>query len=290
MLRMRLTHFFRLVILLAVMAAQSGQSVTVKAAEERQAGKETETAAATTFLYVPIIFSPRAAYGTVTLNGTPAAGETISMDVTTNNWATYTTKTTVTGVDGKYRFTDGVPQTLSSASRYQVYFENKLTSSNNRIGIWYCNVRSDTTGTDGCDFDIADVSYVAPAAGAALNLPVTFTWNKRSVATDSYELNFMNLSYQYVCWTGPLGYINNFVMLTLSAASECNLGQALVSGTPYRWKIWIYGPNGYGLAYYWREVTMTGPAGAPAAEVAPGPVMGIPDRRYDPRMRNGHSQ
>jgi hypothetical protein len=190
--------------------------------------------------------APLGIYGHVTRNGANASSE--DLELRYYDGASWTTRaTTTTAADGSYNFL-GVPN-LTSGQQYYVRFWNDEAASN-RIYFWGTAVLTAYNGEDVHigDFDIADITKVAPGDGATTSLPKTFLWIMRSgVPTDNYELNLFNPADSDIYWYMTVGHIASFVLNCVPANFS--------TGTTYGWYMGVYSPDGgYGYTTF-REVT-----------------------------------
>jgi hypothetical protein len=167
--------------------------------------------------------------------------------------------TTVAGSDGRYAFT-GMPSLPAGAAYYVRYGPNSTDPS--RVYTWYGpDVTSYTAGANVAagDFDIANVVLLSPAPGATVTLPATFTWQRRGVSGDTYQVLFADPETDDWWQTSDLGDVGSY---TLSG-----LGEGMVYDKAYYWLIRVFrGPDSYGYSYYMRSVTFQAAADAsPAA-------------------------
>ena len=126
---------------------------------------------------------------------------------------------------------------------------------------WYGpDITSYTAGTSvhGGDFDIANVSLLSPDPGATLSLPITFTWQRRGVATDTYRWVLFDPSDPSTGWiTGDLGYVDSFTLSNLPSGAE--------HGKEYGWYVEVYnGPDSFGASFYYHPITFSATASAPS--------------------------
>jgi hypothetical protein len=164
-------------------------------------------------------------------------------------------QTTTTGADGGYLFS-GVPA-LPAGKRYYVMF-GPNGADDRYLSAWYGpDIPAYTAGASvaGGDFDIADANLTSPAPGATLPLPVTFTWERRSLAADTYRWILFDLDdSKPIKYTDDLGYVGQFTLTGLPEGAEL--------GTAYGWYVRVYnGPDSFGDSYYYGEITFS-PGGA----------------------------
>lgn len=166
--------------------------------------------------------------------------------------------TVATQSNGTYQFANA--PSLDSNQRYYVRYTNGRDGNANNpnyLGFWAChNINSYTAGENvaGGNFDIADVPLVSPANGATVALPYTFQWIRRSATpSDDYEFDLYDpADYDPYWWTDPTsGYVSSY---TLNGFPS---GEGFVTGVPYEWEIWVYGPDGHGISYQYRSVTFS---------------------------------
>ncbi len=195
--------------------------------------------------------------GRVTYQGAAASGIELQLRFYDGSETT-TLATTTTDSAGHYRFMGAA--SLGSGQEYWVRFR----SPNNPLWVAFWLTPSITAYTSGStmaggDFDIANVSLLSPPAGAAEALPVTFTWQQRGIAGDTYRIVFTDLDTDAYWYTPDLGNVGSFTATSL-------WGDA-VFGKPYGWLIWVFdGPDSYGQSYFYQSVSfLSGMAVSPAA-------------------------
>jgi hypothetical protein len=194
-------------------------------------------------------------YGRVTKGGAAAAGIALALR-RSDGEDDVQVATTTTGADGRYAF-GGIASLLAGASYYVLYGPNSADPT--ALSFWYGpKVTSYTAGASvpAGDFDIANVTLLAPANHATVSLPVTFTWSRRNLSGDTYKVVF----YDYVLseWFRPTGNPADTGSYTL---------QSLVAGMAYNrsydWLISVYrGADSFGLTYYMQGITFRAPATA----------------------------
>lgn len=178
-----------------------------------------------------------------------------------------------TGVIGRYVFTNA--PTLEGTYRYYIWYFNQSSSS--YLSFWSGPViEAYTAGQTvyGGDFDIADLKLSSPAHGATVTLPVTFTWQRRTVAGDTYRHILFDPDSDAWWWTDDLGYVGQF--------TAADLPPEIVYGKTYGWTVRIFnGPNSYGDPFYTRAIIF-----AQGAQAAAGPERRAPlFQRGDPALR-----
>jgi CSLREA domain-containing protein len=195
-------------------------------------------------VYLPLVRNNRPSsgiYGYVTDNGAPAVGVTLDLERLTGSTLT-TVQTTTTQADGSFAFT--MAPSLGSGQRYGVGYWGTVPT---RLGYW--TTKQIDTYTAGSivhigDFDIANVTLIAPSNGVSVTLPYTFQWTPRPIApSDTYEFFMPGDNTNY--GATPLG---QFTLTTLPA------GFAI--GQSYYWGVYVYQPDGgYGISYEGRQVS-----------------------------------
>ncbi len=221
-------------------------------------------------LYLPLVFRAYAPsnilHGAVTDAGDPASGIEVRLRYYDGSaWSTFATA--ATDSNGNYRFSN--PPHLGADQRLYVRWDHDEYNSD-WLWKWVCwSVTSSTTDLDArrCDFDLENVDLLSPDPGATVSLPHTFAWRKRALTTDAYEFNLADTSDYDPYWWNYLGYVSSY---TLSG-----LPDGFTPGQQYGWWMWVYGPDGYGISYYYRNVTFSntgssvGIQSAPMSERAP---------------------
>ena len=179
----------------------------------------------------PTATSSGGIYGTVTYNGIAAAS--ISLDLSFydgSSWSTASTRTT--GADGRYNFT-GMPA-LGAGQGYYVRYTNPGNSLY-VAGGGAPTITSYSAGSSvpGGNFDIANVSLLTPNDGVSLPLPVTFTWQKRTVPGDTYKWMIFDPSNPADRWgTSDLGNVGSFTLTSLGSGMVNRQAVRLVCARP----------------------------------------------------------
>ncbi len=156
---------------------------------------------------------------------------------------------TTTATDGSYLF--GSVASLGSGQAYEVMYG--LNSSDSRyLSAWYGpEITEFTSGSlvNGGDFDIADVTLLSPPHNSSLRLPVTFTWQRRGLAGDTYRWVLFDLANPAVGWiTGDLGNAGSFTLTGLPSGAAYD--------HTYGWYVRVYnGAEGFGQSFYYGAVT-----------------------------------
>ena len=192
--------------------------------------------------------TPNVLSGTVTDNRNFVVGtELLLRYYDGSSWSTYATATTDSS--GNYQFTN-LPS-LGTDQHFYVRWYNTNDDSS-RLWTWGCwSITSSTTDLNAyqCDFDLENVVLVSPSNGASVSLPHSFYWNTRGITTDDYELNIADRSDYDPYWYNSVGYVGNYTLSSLPTGFSL--------GEEYGWWMWVYGPDGYGVSYYYRNVTFS---------------------------------
>jgi uncharacterized repeat protein (TIGR01451 family) len=188
-------------------------------------------------------------YGAVTYNEEPVSD--IGLRLRFYDGGAWSTLVETNTDNGSYGFT-GLPSLTAGQGYYVRYGPN--TSSSDYLVNWRAPmVTGYTAGDDvpGGDFDIANVDLLSPAHGVTVTLPVTFHWERRGVATDTYRWIL------YDPGTGDrlqvsedLGDVDSYTLTSLPDGAEYD--------KVYGWYMRVYnGPESYGTGYYARYVTFS---------------------------------
>jgi hypothetical protein len=105
------------------------------------------------------------------------------------------------------------------------------------------------------------VSLTSPAHGSTLPLPVTFTWQKRGAAAETYGWTLFDVDDADIDWpTGDLGDVSQFTLTGLPEGTEL--------AKEYRSFVEVYnGPDSFGSSYYYQRITFSsGDAVSPGGE------------------------
>jgi hypothetical protein len=208
--------------------------------------------------YLPIVLnnytglSPQTddIYGRVTENGNPVANEEIMLRFDNGSSdAHYATSST--GSNGEYRFTN-LPVLASNETFYVRWFNDD--NNDGRLSTWACwAIAATTTASDAyrCDFDLTNVELQSPEDTVLATLPAKFSWQRRYLTTDDYEFNLADMDdYDPHWWSNPSsGYSDSYTLNGLPFGFS--------PGKQYGWWPWVFGPDGYGLPYYYRYVTFS---------------------------------
>lgn len=253
--------FFAILILLFGLAQQ-------RLLAQATATSDTDTGESDQAIYLPLVFSnlPSAVVhaatgtvysGTVTAQGQPVLGTAVNLDFFDGqSWSTYTT---TTDYQGRYLFSSLPP--LDNGKLYYISWLNRSGDAS-KLGVWACwpvTINTQPYEDYRCDFDVSGVALQNRSATSAF--PAHFAWQPRNIATDTYEFNLIdptNLATWW--WTDPaLGYTSSYTLTTLPTN--------FVPNRPYGWFIWLYSQEGYGLSYYYQQITFGAPMiGAAAVE------------------------
>ncbi len=231
--------------------------------------------------YLPMVHKVEDYRGRVTYNGAPAAGRTVTLRYWDNISGDYTNwSTATTDANGNYVFffTDLPP--VGGGKDFYVRWTND-SGNTAYLAAWYCDdVKYLPTDNYVCNMDIADINLLSPSGAVSVSLPYTFTWTRRPVASDNYQVDFffyngITLDPRYS--TGPLGYVGYWTMTTLPTN--------MIVGTQYWWSVRANGPNGYGDAFYIRSIRFNNTGGPALAEETglPGELPRGPDAAREAR-------
>jgi uncharacterized repeat protein (TIGR01451 family) len=201
-------------------------------------------------LFLPVISKPvPGIQGHVTVNGAPAAG--VLLELRHFDGQSFSTQlATQTDGTGYYNF-----DTAPSLPPGEIYYVRYLNTGATPGQLWFWGTRDITSyaagGTVASNFDLADVTLVAPPGGATVALPAPFQWTLRSATpTDSYQLTVFDPNGTAFGQTDPLGYVNGVTLTGLPSDFHAGIG--------YGWTVNINSPDGgYGTAYYYRRVSFT---------------------------------
>ncbi len=161
-----------------------------------------------------------------------------------------TVANTTTNDEGNYLFPGTNP--LNPGEIYQVSFGPNTTNTSRVRGWLGPQLLTYTSGENmnGGDFDIANVNLLKPISGATVSLPITFEWQPRNLAGDSYRLYIFDPATEDWWWTEDLGYvgkvtINNF-------PPEISFNKA------YGWRVYVFAePDSYGYSFFYNDVTFS---------------------------------
>lgn len=222
------------------------------------AGKPTIPQGSGEASFLPITFkpvptptlAPRGIYGYVTENGNPIAG--ISVELRFYNGNSWSSAGTVsTNGEGLYSFL-GVPS-LGAGQNYYVRYQNP-EENDNRVALWVTQLLDSYLGSSEInigDFDVTNINMTSPDPGETVDLPETFTWDRRFPSSDSYEFDLFDFNdgdpYFY---TDLLGYVNSYTLHSLPGGFS--------PGETYGWAMYVYSPDGgAGASYYYYYVVFS---------------------------------
>jgi len=217
-------------------------------------------------VYFPLIYKapPPAIYGFVRDAGLPASGVVLELRYFNGfSWSTWATATTA--ADGQYRF-QNVPSLLSG-ELYYVRYSNPSTSTSSRLFTWHTQILSTyfyQSEINIGNFDLADVSLLAPAPGQTIASPYVFKWTKRSAtSSDSYQLNVFELDGDPFFQTPLLGYVDGYALGSIPTGFSPNV--------PYYGDVWAHSPDGgFGVSFYLYDFTFSASALVVQERIQPG--------------------
>jgi len=225
------------------------------------------------YTYLPIalknLTSQRDLSGRITDQGVPVNGTEVWLRYYNgSSWSTYAT--TTTNANGDYQFSS-LPS-LSGDQRYYVHWPNKYEIIS-WLNSWICWEISATTTDPSyfrCDFDIDGIDLLSPANEAIVAIPQIFTWSIRATTSDSYQWLIADTSdYNPYAWTSRLGYVGSINLTGLSGGFTTN--------TWYGWWMRVYGANGFGTSFYYRDVKFSNLGSAPESDLIPFSGLGSED-------------
>ena len=195
---------------------------------------------------------PAGIYGRVTYYGGAVSGAQLTLWFW-NGTAWSEKAHTATKTDGSYLF--GSIPSLGAEQGYEVdYGQN---TDDRYLSSWYgpyITVYTSGTPQRGGDFDIANVSLLAPEPGSFQYLPVTFSWQRRGLPGDTYQVGLFDLDTGEATFTSDLGDVGS--------ATINSLPGWVVYGRQYGWIVRVCsGEEGCGDSYYYHAITFTGAAG-----------------------------
>lgn len=179
-----------------------------------------------------------------------------------------------TAGNGNYSF-GGLPAPGAGKS-YVVRYWNHTNGGNpfngNYLYYWY-TADLLTLPAANVNFDIANVVLTSPPHNYSGNVPITFTWNGRGLASDRFAwAAFDRDADSELCYDDP-PHVAASSTLVVGDLSFCGISP----GLPYDWYVYVTnGPswnNGYGVSAYYRTFTVTGVAAdADPAAIDPDPL------------------
>jgi hypothetical protein len=155
---------------------------------------------------------------------------------------------THTAEDGSYLF--GSLSSLDSGQAYGVMYANS-TGDSRYLSVWYGPIiQGYTVGSQrsGGNFDIANVALLSPPHDSSRALPVTFTWQTRGLAGDSYRWVLFDLETNQLWETASLGDTGMYILAALPEGTRYN--------RKYGWFVRVYSSeNGFGESFYYHAIT-----------------------------------
>ena len=206
---------------------------------------------------------PKGIYGRVTYNDQPAVGIKLSLRKYKGN-DEVTVANAYVDSQGRYLF-ENVPALTNGYHYYVRYGPN--SSDDHFVAVWFGpDIASYQAGETlhGGDFDIANSWLVSPDNRTTQALPVTFTWQKRTHKTDTYELEIFDPD-NYQSWHSEnIGYNNSYTLQTLP--------NGVTTGKAYGWSPILFegsSGNSYGYTYYYRLITFQANGAVVSGDLAP---------------------
>ena len=182
---------------------------------------------------------PAGIYGRITYQGTPVTNTQVELwrcDYQSTYWicSSLNKLLTTTNETGQYQFTTAA--SLQANQKYRVEFFN----SDKRYLSWWdsFDIFTYTAGqvVAGGDFDVADVTLLAPADISTVTLPLNFQWVPRAATpSDSYQVGLMRQTGEQ-WYSEHLGYVNSYTLTTPPPG--------FIAGIHYAWGVWVTSPNG----------------------------------------------
>ena len=185
-------------------------------------------------------------HGAVTYLGSPATDVHLMLRFYDGSgWST--AATTRTDAQGRYAFAS-VPS-LGPDQAYYVRYDNE--TDDRFLWEWLGpDILAYVAGASvhGGDFDIANVGLVSPKPGASVALPVTFSWQRRGVAGDTFKVHLIDPQSSQQWWSNDLGDTDHGLLAALPEGADY--------GVEYGWDVFVYdGSGGYGSSFYAQSVT-----------------------------------
>jgi hypothetical protein len=206
-------------------------------------------------VYMPLALKGQAGiYGSVTLNGSPAASIPVALRFFNgSSWST--AAATSTGAGGGFIF-EGIPG-LAEGQEYYVLYRNE-EQIQGQLWIWVTRVLSSYEAGASVligNFDIADIELFSPEDESSVSVPHTFEWNPRPASPgDTYEFNLMDPAdpETYFYTDPPLGYVGSYTLDFIPFGFQ--------QGVEYVWEVWVYSPDGgFGVSYESRLISFNQP-------------------------------
>jgi hypothetical protein len=171
---------------------------------------------------------------------------------------------TTSDTQGFYRFLGR--QATGNNQWYYVLYENAPDST--KIAYWASdNLTGYSAGAPhyGGSFDAADIALSVPPSPTSDRLPITFTWDRRSVTpADLYDWELYTEDYVLVRAI-VLGLTGNSLALS-------TLPSGAAYDTPYLWGVSANNAHGSAASYALRRITFLSPS-ATATSAAAGGAM-----------------
>jgi hypothetical protein len=202
-----------------------------------------------TIIYLPFVMNKSDRYtGKITDNGVPVANQTVELMYDDGSgWSSIDSQ--ITNLAGSYSFTNlPVP---TAGRRFYVVWLNNFHNPNYLAG-YYCDtidLYNIINSPLSCDINIHNIALLSPEDDASVNLPSTFEWMPRPTTSDSYEFDIEDLADQDPWWwtAPPLGYTNTYELTSLPEGFQ--------EGQVYGWYMGVFGTNGLGFSYNYKNVT-----------------------------------
>ena len=208
--------------------------------------------------YLPFISNVRPTplagiYGQIRYQGTPVTNTEVQLQ-RCDNQGTYwqcsslNRQFTTTDQSGRYQFTAAAR--LQNDQKYRVQFYN----DDSRYLSWWWSFSIYTYTAEqavaGGDFDVADVTLLAPDDAITATLPLNFQWVTRSTTpSDSYQVGLVNFDTDDHWYSAQLGYTGSYALTTPPPG--------FIAGAHYAWGVWVTSPDGgSGLSKQGRTFTV----------------------------------
>jgi hypothetical protein len=213
--------------------------------------------------------APLGIYGRVTYSGTAIANIPLQLDFF-NGATELTALTTSTNDAGYYSFI-GAPSLTTGQSYYVQFGPNDIDPR--YLYYWLApDITNYIAGSNvpGGDFDIANVSLLSPASGVTQQLPITFSWQRRSIESNTYRWVLFELDSGDWWLTGDLGDVGNYTLTSMP--------EGTVYSQEYSWYMRVYkSADSYGESFYYRQITFM-PGGVQSPNFPLNVIMGTDQR------------
>jgi hypothetical protein len=191
-------------------------------------------------VYLPVAVSLNRAKpftGRVTFMGSAWAGIPVHMAYSTDYGSTWDMAygSAITNALGEYSF--DTPPAVGENKGFVVYFNNP---TNNPSYLWYfeCTLVDSPSDSYTCNFEIQDIALLSPADGSSIAPAVTFGWQKRGLAADSYYWRFYN------------GYSTSTYSMRMDSSDSLRITFCdFPTGIWNRWWMDVRAPSGYGMGF-----------------------------------------